>query len=95
MKAARRFLTASTWKDYVIAPFGTGANLTSDADFEAFIKQNTGSVFHPTGTAAIAPKNAKPGVGVVNSDLTVKGVSGLRVVDASVLVSCKVPLASA
>ncbi|KLO15613.1 aryl-alcohol oxidase-like protein [Schizopora paradoxa] len=84
LKVARRFLTAPTWKNYIIAPFGASANLTTDADFEAFARANTGTVFHPAGTAAMAPKNSAPGVGVVNSDLTVRGVSGLRVVDASV-----------
>lgn len=87
LKTTRRFLSAPAWKDYIIAPFGTAENLTTDADFETFARANTGTVFHPVGTAAMAPKNAKPGVGVVNSDLTVRGVSGLRVVDASVLVS--------
>jgi len=85
LKVARRFLTASAWKNYVITPFGTGANLTTDEDFESFARANTGTVFHPVGTASMAPKNAKPGVGVVSSNLTVLGVSGLRVVDASVL----------
>ena len=83
LKTTRRFLSAPAWKNYIIAPFGTAENLTTDADFETFARANTGTVFHPVGTAAMAPKNAKPGVGVVNSDLTVRGVSGLRVVDAS------------
>ncbi|KLO07026.1 aryl-alcohol oxidase precursor [Schizopora paradoxa] len=85
LKSARRFLSAPAWKTYVIAPFGTGVNLTTDADFEGYARANAGSLYHPVGTAAMAPKNAKPGVGVVNSDLTVRGVSGLRIVDASVL----------
>ena len=88
MKSARRFLTASPWKDYIIAPFGEGATLNTDADFEAFVRANTGSVFHPVSTAAMAPKNSPNGV--VNPDLTVKGISGLRIVDASVLV-CAIP----
>jgi choline dehydrogenase-like flavoprotein len=42
-------------------------------------------VFHPTGTAAMSPKGAD--WGVVDPDLKVKGVEGLRIVDGSVLVS--------
>jgi choline dehydrogenase len=42
-------------------------------------------VFHPTGTAAMSPKGAH--WGVVDPDLKVKGVEGLRIVDGSVLVS--------
>jgi choline dehydrogenase-like flavoprotein len=47
------------------------------------------TVWHPVGSAAMTAKNA--GFGVVNPDLTVKGVKGLRVIDASVFVSIQIP----
>jgi choline dehydrogenase-like flavoprotein len=40
------------------------------------------SIYHPVGTAALLPE--KDG-GVVNSELKVYGVKGLRVVDASII----------
>jgi choline dehydrogenase-like flavoprotein len=43
----------------------------------AFIRAKTESLFHPVGTCAIGS--------VVDSDLRVLGVDGLRVVDASVM----------
>ncbi len=51
----------------------------SDADILAFIQTNAMTVFHPTSSCAIGA--------VVDSDLRVKGVEGLRVVDASVMPS--------
>jgi hypothetical protein len=79
------FLSAKAWADYVLAPFGDLANVTSDAELDKYIRANTATIFHPVGTAAMSPKGAK--WGVVDPDLRVKGTMGLRVVDASVLVN--------
>ncbi|KAF9536329.1 hypothetical protein CPC08DRAFT_652173, partial [Agrocybe pediades] len=58
-------------------------NATTDAELEAFVRSTTSTLFHPVGTAAMSAKDA--GYGVVDPDLRVKGVDGLRIVDASVL----------
>ena len=47
------------------------------------------TIFHPTGTSSMSPVGAN--WGVVDPDLRVKGVSGLRVADLSVLVSTFFP----
>ncbi|KAG6890055.1 hypothetical protein C0995_012513 [Termitomyces sp. Mi166 len=83
VKGASRFLAAPAWKDYVIGPAGGLANATTDELLDGYIRQNTGSPAHPVGTAAMSAKNAS--FGVVDPDLQVKGVSGLRIVDASVM----------
>jgi len=49
----------------------------SDDDLWAFIQKTTQSVYHPTSTCAMGQ--------VVDSELRVYGVDGLRVVDASVM----------
>jgi choline dehydrogenase len=51
----------------------------SESDVWDYIKRNTQTVYHPTSTCAIGP--------VVDSDLKVHGVDGLRVADASVMPS--------
>jgi choline dehydrogenase len=51
----------------------------SDADIDAFVSRYGGSGYHPVGTCAIGS--------VVDPDLRVKGVDGLRVIDASVMPS--------
>ena len=49
----------------------------------AWIRQTVGSYYHPAGTCAIGP-SAGDGA-VVDPDLRVHGISGLRVADASVM----------
>jgi choline dehydrogenase-like flavoprotein len=84
VRSALRFAAAAPWAGYVIAP-PAGVNSTStDAEIDAYIRQNAGTVFHPVGTASISPCGAK--FGVVDPDLRVKGLTGLRVVDLSVMV---------
>jgi choline dehydrogenase-like flavoprotein len=62
-------------------------NVTSatDEELEDYIRNNVGGTLHIVGTASMSPKGAS--WGVVDPDLRVKGAEGLRVVDASVLVS--------
>ena len=60
------------------------ANAKTDAQIEAFIRANAGSVNHVSGTVAMGKRgSASKGCGALNPDLTVKGTVGLRVVDAS------------
>ncbi|KAJ7224974.1 hypothetical protein B0H12DRAFT_1267887 [Mycena haematopus] len=80
VKSAIRYTTAPAWKGYVLSVYGLTD--TSDAGIEAYIRANAGTIYHPVGTASMSPKNAS--WGVVNPDLTVKGLTGLRVVDLSV-----------
>jgi choline dehydrogenase-like flavoprotein len=85
VKSARRFLAAPGFKNYVLEPFGALANATTDALLDNYIRNQAGTSAHPVGTASMSAKNAT--YGVVDPDLRVKGVSALRIVDASVLVS--------
>lgn len=85
VKANLRFVTGKAWADYVQGPFLEDlASAKTDADFEAYVRNNAGTIFHPVGTASMSPRGAK--WGVVDPDLKVKGVDGLRIVDGSVLV---------
>ncbi|KAK0224247.1 aryl-alcohol oxidase precursor [Armillaria fumosa] len=73
--SAQRFVTAPVWEDYIL---GIATNTTEDN-----IRDGTGSIFHPIGTASMSPADAD--WGVVDPDLKLKGADGVRVVDASVL----------
>ena len=88
IKAASKFVAAPAWADYIVAPFGSTANLTTDAEIESYIRNNGDTVQHPVGTAYASSVGSKNGV--VDSQLRVKGALGLRVVDASVFVSTEI-----
>jgi len=81
--AARNFVKAKAWDGYVIREFEDLAAATTDAKLKAYIQAGSGTVFHPVGTASMSPKGAP--FGVVDPDLLAKGISGLRIADASIL----------
>jgi choline dehydrogenase len=60
-----------------------GADVTSDAAIDAFIREKVESAYHPTGTCRMG--SADDAMSVVDPALRVIGVEGLRVVDSSVM----------
>lgn len=84
IKAAEKFLSAPSFSGYVISRGGAYADATTDAKLDTYIANSAGTLFHPVGTAVMSPKGAS--TGVVDPDLRVKKVTGLRVVDVSILV---------
>ncbi len=60
----------------------TGGQLT-DAYWECHARHWVGTLYHQSGTCKMGPE--KDGTAVVDSRLRVKGVKGLRVVDASIM----------
>ncbi len=84
VKAAHRFAAAPAWNDFVIKPFAAAVNTTNDADIHAYIAGQVATFRHPMGTARIA--TSEFGSGVVDSNLLVEKVVGLRIVDASIFV---------
>lgn len=73
----RKIFAASPLREMVEREIAPG----SDTDLDDFIRNNLKITQHPSGTCRMGED---PGA-VVDSDLRVKGVSGLRVVDASVM----------
>ncbi|KAH8092604.1 aryl-alcohol-oxidase from pleurotus Eryingii [Cristinia sonorae] len=78
---ALTFMATPLWQSssFKPTPFGDVANATTDAQKEQFIRNRSVNVNHPVGTARMSKSG-----GVVDSSLRVKGVQGLRVVDASI-----------
>lgn len=60
-----------------------GADAQSDDEILHFCREYGATIFHPSGTAKMGPDNDP--MAVVDSRLRVKGVSGLRVVDCSIM----------
>ncbi|KAF8868344.1 aryl-alcohol-oxidase from pleurotus Eryingii [Infundibulicybe gibba] len=83
IKAVRRFLKARAWQGYLLQPFGTLGAANTDDEIKSAVREGVVTIWHPTSTARMSPENAA--WGVVDPNLLVKGVSGLRIVDASVM----------
>ncbi|TDL26776.1 aryl-alcohol oxidase [Rickenella mellea] len=78
------FLDKPAWREIIIGPIVEGISLqATDATLGQFVRNNAASNGHPVGTASMSPFGAS--YGVVDPDLRLKGVTGLRVIDASVL----------
>ncbi len=58
-----------------------GAALTSDAELDAWIRASAETLYHPVGTVRMGIDDKAP----LDAELRVRGVRGLRVVDASVM----------
>ncbi|KAG6889602.1 hypothetical protein C0995_016128 [Termitomyces sp. Mi166 len=82
IKHALAFTKAPIWDGYIVAPSGGLENATTDEKIDEYISAAASTFFHPTSTLSMSAKGAKNGV--VDPDLRVKNVLGLRVVDASV-----------
>ncbi|KAJ6515335.1 pyranose dehydrogenase [Mycena sanguinolenta] len=79
---AQRFVSAPAWDGYIGA-MTTNITGLNDVELAAFIRETTGSSYHLVGTAGMSAADAS--YGVVDPDLQVKGMSGLSVIDASVV----------
>jgi choline dehydrogenase len=60
-----------------------GPGVRDTAAIDAFIRRKAESIYHPVGTCAIGREDER--MAVVDPQLRVRGVEGLRVVDASVM----------
>jgi choline dehydrogenase-like flavoprotein len=61
--------------------WAASAQANTDAQLEQWIRQNTDTIYHPVGTCRMGQDD----MAVVDPQLKVRGVQGLRVVDASVM----------
>jgi choline dehydrogenase-like flavoprotein len=59
----------------------SSAAATTDAEIEAFIRNHADTIYHPVGSCRMGPGP----LDVVDAQLRVRGVDGLRVVDASIM----------
>ena len=58
-----------------------GRDVLSDSEIDAYLRENATGLFHPVGTARMgADKDA-----IVDERLSVRGVRGLRIADASIM----------
>jgi choline dehydrogenase len=81
LRILRGILAAPALKAYCVEEIYPGADVTSDDDLLDFVRKTGSTVYHPTSTCRMG---SDP-MAVVDQRLRVRGIEGLRVVDASVM----------
>lgn len=80
-KLSREIFAQKAFDPYRGAPIFPARNDCSDEELIEFIREKAETVYHPIGTCRMGEDEAS----VVDSSLRVRGVEGLRVIDASVM----------
>ena len=80
-KLARRMLAAHAFDPYRGGEIVPGSGVQSDDEIRRFIRQCAETIYHPIGTC----KMGDDAQSVVDAQLRVHGLAGLRVVDASIM----------
>jgi choline dehydrogenase len=85
---AREFAAARAMSRMCKAELAPGDGVRTDAEIRDFIRRNLTTIYHPVGTCAMGGDARPTGskfTSVVDPQLRVRGVDGLRVVDASIM----------
>lgn len=85
IKTSKILLATSPWQDLGIRPYGPLSNATTDNELADYARSQIETFWHASCTVKMG--TADDEMAVLDSNLKVKGVKGLRVVDASVFVS--------
>jgi 4-pyridoxate dehydrogenase len=80
---ARDLSAQPSMQRFIAREFFPGGDKQSDADIDAHIRNTAITVHHPAGTCKMGKTTDE--LAVVDTDLKVRGVDALRVVDASVM----------
>ena len=81
MKAMRRIMNEPAMRRYIAEERAPGDHCVRDDDLLAFARDTGTTVYHPTSTCRMGPDPAA----VVDERLRVRGLEGLRVIDASIM----------
>lgn len=82
-REARRIFAQPALAPMTGAEIEPGAQYQSDAEIDGALRKIVNTAYHPTGTCKMGPDNDP--MAVVDGRLRVRGISGLRVVDASTM----------
>jgi choline dehydrogenase len=81
IRLVRRVYNTPPLGNLIESETSPGLDVVSDADIDAFTRRTAEVGHHPVGTCAMGTGE----MAVVNPELRVRGLSGLRVVDASIM----------
>lgn len=81
LRIARRLFQTPAMKAYFTEETRPGKDVQTDDEYLAFMREKASTAYHPVGTCKMGVDD----MAVVDPELRVRGVSGLRVVDASIM----------
>ena len=81
LKVGRRILATPPMQRFITEEYQPGLSVQTDEQLLQHAKNTGGTVFHPTSTC----KMGVDPMAVVDPELRVYGIEGLRVVDASIM----------
>ena len=81
LRIAERLCDTAALRPYIGAPMAPWPGKVDDAKLATFIREHAQTAYHPVGTCRMGSDDAA----VVDCELRVRGLDGLRVVDASVM----------
>ena len=83
LKEARRLLTAPAFAKYKAWEIFPGKDVQRDDEIRDYVLGSSATIFHPVGTCKMGPDGDPDAV--VTPELKVRGIDGLRVIDASIM----------
>ncbi|HYE45692.1 MAG TPA: choline dehydrogenase [Caulobacter sp.] len=83
VRIAREAAAQAALDPYRGEEFAPGKEVQSDAEIDAWIRRTAETIYHPVGTCRMGA--AGDAMAVVDGELKVQGIGGLRVIDASVM----------
>jgi choline dehydrogenase len=81
LKIVRELMGTSAMQPYVLAEHAPGSRVSTDDEWLDYAREVGGTVYHPTSTCRMG----RDATAVVNDRLQVRGITGMRVVDASIM----------
>ena len=81
LRTVRSIFDHSPFKDVMKQEIEPGLNIQSDEELGDYIRNTSTTVYHPAGTCKMGQGNDA----VVDERLRVRGINGLRVIDASIM----------
>ena len=81
VKILRKIINTPPFSGYLEGEHGAGATAGTDEEIINHIRNNAATIYHPVGTC----KMGNDKMSVVDDRLRVRGLSGLRIADASIM----------
>lgn len=81
IRRIREFFRSPAMVPYISDELAPGTAVETDAEIEDFVRSKANHIYHPVGTC----KMGQDDMAVVDDQLRVHGIQGLRVVDASIM----------